>query len=153
MKNNFIIASFGIIFDAQNRILLCHRRDYDLWNLPGGTMIAGESPWECVIREVEEETGFKVEIEKLIGIYNKPEKSEVCFSFICKIISGQPTINQEADRIEYFDLKDIPKNTSQKQLERIKDAIKVRDSSEETDIIFKNQIGRSSIELIKEGKM
>ncbi|MFA6537136.1 MAG: hypothetical protein WCT18_01920 [Patescibacteria group bacterium] len=32
----FKVASFGIIFDEQNRILFCHRTDYDLWNLPGG---------------------------------------------------------------------------------------------------------------------
>lgn len=34
MKPKFVIASFGLIFDEQNKILLCHRLDYDLWNLP-----------------------------------------------------------------------------------------------------------------------
>ncbi len=34
MKPKFVIASFGLIFDGQNKILLCHRLDYDLWNLP-----------------------------------------------------------------------------------------------------------------------
>ncbi len=147
MKPQFVIASFGFIFDEQNRILLCHRMDYDLWNLPGGAMEAGESPWECVIREVKEETGFDVEIVKLAGVYNKPEKSEVCFSFICKIIGGQLTLNDEADKIEYFAFKDIPNKISQKQVARINDAIK------EKDIVLKNQTGKSSIELIKEGKL
>ena len=35
MKSQFTIGIFGIIFDEQKRVLLCHRRDYDLWNLPG----------------------------------------------------------------------------------------------------------------------
>ena len=147
MKSQFIIAAFGFIFDEQNRILLGHRRDYDSWNLPGGTMEAGESPWECVIREVKEETGFEVEIIRLAGIYNKPEKNEICFSFICKIIGGQLTLNDEADKIEYFDFKDIPDNTSQKQVARIKDALG------EKEMVFKNQVGKSSIELIKEGRL
>lgn len=147
MKPQFVIAAFGFIFDEQNRILLCHRLDYDLWNLPGGTMETGESPWECVVREVKEETGLEVEIIRLVGIYNKPEKSELVFSFICRIVSGKITLNEEADRIEYFAISDIPHNTSPKQVERINDVIK------EKEIVYKNQTGKSSIELIKEGKL
>jgi len=149
MKNIFAISSFGIIFDQENKILLCHRRDYDLWNLPGGTMEPGESPWECVLREVKEETGLNVEIKKLIGIYNKPKKNEICFSFICSIISGSLTLNDEADKLEYFSIKDIPANTSIKQIERMKDALSLNEDS----VVLKNQRGKSSIELIKEGKL
>lgn len=147
MKSQFIIAAFGFIFDEQNKILLCHRLDYDLWNLPGGTMELGESPWECVIREVKEGTGLNAEIIRLAGIYNKPEKSELVFSFICRVVSGKISLNEEADKIEYFSIKDIPQNTSPKQLERIMDAIK------EKTIVYKNQTGKSSIELINEGKL
>jgi 8-oxo-dGTP pyrophosphatase MutT (NUDIX family) len=32
----FSIGAFALIFDEHNRVLLCHRRDMDLWNLPGG---------------------------------------------------------------------------------------------------------------------
>lgn len=123
MKDQFIVAAFGFIFDENNKILLCHRCDYDLWNLPGGTMEAGESPWECVVREAREETGLKVEITRLAGIYNKPDKGELVFSFICRVVGGQLTLNKEADKIEYFDIKDIPANTSQKQVARIHDAL------------------------------
>jgi len=48
----FSIGVFGIIFDVEGRVLLCHRRDYDLWNLPGGGLETGEAPWEGLIREV-----------------------------------------------------------------------------------------------------
>jgi len=144
----FTIGVFGIITDDQNRVLLCHRCDYDLWNLPGGTLEAGEAPWECAIREVKEETGFDVEIVRLAGIYNKPEKNEICFSFVCKIIGGQLTLNDEADKIEYFDIKNIPSNTSPKQIERIKDFF-----TNKNEIVYRNQTGPSSIELIKNGKL
>ncbi len=30
------IGAFAIIFDDQRGVLLCHRRDADQWNLPGG---------------------------------------------------------------------------------------------------------------------
>ena len=55
MKSQFTIGIFGIIFDEQKRVLLCHRRDYDLWNLSGGGLESGESPWEGLKREVRED--------------------------------------------------------------------------------------------------
>ena len=145
MKDTFTIATSGLIFDEQGRILLCHRRDYDLWNLPGGAMEIGESPWDSVVREVKEETGFDVETIRLAGIYNKPEKKEICFAFVCKIIGGLLTLNDEADKIEYFNVKALPKNISPKQVERIKDTL------EEKNIVYKDQRGKSSIDLVKRG--
>ncbi|OIO33189.1 MAG: NUDIX hydrolase [Candidatus Yonathbacteria bacterium CG_4_10_14_3_um_filter_47_65] len=148
MKPQFTIGIFGIIFDEQKRVLLCHRRDYDLWNLPGGTMENGESPWDGLKREVKEETGLEVEISKLAGVYSKPDKNEVVLSFICKKIGGEITLNDEADKIEFFEINKLPPNTPPKQAERIGDAI-----TNDGEAIFKVQTGKSSIELIKEGKL
>lgn len=148
MKPQFTIGIFGIIFDEQKRVLLCHRHDYDLWNLPGGTMENGESPWDGLKREVKEETGLEVEISKLAGVYSKPDKNEIVFSFVCKNIGGEITLNDEADKIEFFEIDKLPPNTSQKQVERIKDVIANPDKT-----IYKVQTGKSSIELIKEGKL
>jgi ADP-ribose pyrophosphatase YjhB (NUDIX family) len=148
MKLQFTIGIFGIIFDDQKRVLLCHRRDYDLWNLPGGTMENLESPWDGLKREVKEETGLEVEISKLAGVYSKPDKNEVVFSFICKKIGGEIMLNDEADKIEFFEIDQFPSNTSPKQIERIRDAI-----ADNGEVIFKVQTGKSSIELIKEGKL
>lgn len=148
MKQTFIIGVFGIIKDEQNRVLLCLRNDYDLWNLPGGGLEKGESPWHGVIREVKEETGLDVEVIKLAGIYSKPQKDEIIFSFECKIVGGEITLNDEAKDIQWFAFDEIPKNTSPKQVERIKDLLE-----NPTDLIMKIQEGESSIELIREGKL
>ena len=148
MTAQFTIGTFGIIFDDQNRVLLCHRRDYDLWNLPGGGMEHGESPWDGVKREVEEETGLKVEIDRFVGVYSKPDKNEVVFSFTCKPMGGHITLNDEADRIEYFSVNELPSNTSPKQVERIHDALLNSDAT-----LYKVQAGKSSIEMIKDGKL
>ena len=34
----FTLGAFTIILDEHERVLLCHRRDHDLWNLPGGRL-------------------------------------------------------------------------------------------------------------------
>lgn len=82
------VGAFGIIKEG-NRVLLCHRRDIDLWNLPGGGVEKSESPWNTVVREVQEETGLIVRISKVIGLYFKPEQDEIVFSFECEKLAGE----------------------------------------------------------------
>ena len=115
---------FGIIFDKKKRVLLCHRRDMDLWNLPGGGLKNKESLCEGVRREVKEETGLSVGIVRMSNIYFKPKEKEIVFCFICRIKSGKIKINKEADEIKYFDFKKLPKNIVKNHTQRIKDAAK-----------------------------
>lgn len=117
----FKIGVFAIILNNDNEVLLAHRTDRDMWNLPGGKLEYGESPWEGVIREVKEETGLDVVVESVTGLYSKEDHQEIVFNFYCKKISGDLTLNEEADQLEYFDVKNIPENVSMRQLERIKD--------------------------------
>ncbi len=150
MKQTFTIGVFGIIKDKQDRVLLVLRNDYNFWNLPGGGLEQGESPWQGVIREVKEETGYDVEVVKLSGIYTEPGQNEVIFAFECKIIDGETTLNKEAKKIQYFAFQEIPKNTFQQHIERIEDLLKHK-----TDVTLKIQKTDPSINLIlkRNGKM
>jgi len=144
----FKLGAFAIIKDEKKRVLLCHRLDYDLWNLPGGGVEEKESPWQAVIREVKEETELDVEVERISGVYSKPEKNEVVFAFICKVVGGEARTTNEADRIEYFEFERIPKNTAPRQVERIKYAL-----AEYGKTPFRIQRGESSIDLVKKGRL
>lgn len=148
LKPVFSIGVFAIILDKDNKVLLCHRQDHDLWNLPGGGLEENETPEMGVVREVREETGLNVVVEKITGVYSKKDKNEIVFSFLCRVVGGELTLNDEADQILYFDLKSIPNNFSPKQLERIKDYFS---DSEKT--YYKIQEGKSSIQLVQEGKL
>lgn len=148
MKTQFSIGVFGVIFDDQNKVLLCHRKDYNLWNLPGGALETGEAPWEGVKREVKEETGLDVQVSKLTGVYSKEDKGEIVFAFLCKVVGSEITLNEEADQIQYFEVDKLPPNTVPKQVERIKDAL-----SNASGVVLKIQTGKSAIDLVKEGKL
>jgi ADP-ribose pyrophosphatase YjhB (NUDIX family) len=118
------LGAFAIIFDTQNRVLLCHRRDMDAWNLPGGGVERGELPTEAVLREVKEETGLEADIERLLGVYGKVNKpNELVFSFLCRVTGGKLTLTDESDDTRYFAIEDIPSNTSPRQVERIHEAL------------------------------
>lgn len=116
-------GAFAVIFDEQRRVLLCHRRDMDAWNLPGGRVEAGETPWDAAIRETREEVGLDVEIVRLTGLYWKPETQELVFHFECRVTGGALGPSDESDAAAYYAFEDLPPNTAPKQVERIRDAL------------------------------
>lgn len=122
-KSQFTIGAFGVIFNENDEVLLCHRRDKDLWDLPGGMVELGESPWEGVVREVLEETGLEVSVERLVGVYSKKKKNDIIFAFVCKKVGGKLVKTDEADQCAYFSFDKLPINLSPKQVERITDAV------------------------------
>lgn len=118
----FTIGAFAVIFDDDGRVLLCHRRDMDLWNLPGGGVESCELPTEAAIREVEEETGLQVTIRRLVGVYGKTDKDDLVFTFVCDVVGGALTETDESDANHYFALDELPANTVPRQVTRIRDA-------------------------------
>ncbi len=69
---SFKLRVTGILIENE-RILLVkqHVDDARNWSLPGGTLEAGETLEECLIREMREETGLLVAIEKLLYICDR----------------------------------------------------------------------------------
>jgi len=60
----------AVVFRGNN-ILLVQERSDERWTLPGGWADVGESPSVAVMREVEEESGYKVRATKLLAVYDK----------------------------------------------------------------------------------
>ncbi len=143
MAPKFRIASFAVIFDTDQRVLLCHRTDFDAWNLPGGGVESGELPTEAVIREVAEETGLTVEIDRLAGIYGKNDKDDLVFSFVCRVVSGRLRSTEEADECRYFAIRDLPRNMPPRQAERVRDAIG------SPDLVIRQQTGLSTRRMLE----
>jgi mutator protein MutT len=117
----FTIGAYAIIIDPEQRVLLCQRNDIDRWNLPGGGVESGETPWEAVVREVREEVGLIVTIKRLLGVYAYPTANDVIFSFLCERVTGEPTLSDEARAIDYFQPDQLPENTHLHHAIRIRD--------------------------------
>jgi ADP-ribose pyrophosphatase YjhB (NUDIX family) len=118
----FRIGVYAVIFD-QERVLLAHRRDIDWWNLPGGGMEPDETVEEAMRREVREETGLDVVVERLVGVYSKPQKQEVVLTFRCRVIGGTLSATEESRECRFFSPDALPENTLPKHRQRVEDAL------------------------------
>jgi ADP-ribose pyrophosphatase YjhB (NUDIX family) len=71
--NSVVPSASAVVLDDAGQLLIIHKTDNDLWALPGGGHDIGENITDTVVREVREETGIEVEIERLTGVYTDPQ--------------------------------------------------------------------------------
>lgn len=121
----FRVGVYAVIFEGA-KVLLALRRDIVWWNLPGGGMEPGETVEEAMRREVREETGLEVEVERVIGVYSKPQKQEVVLTFRCRIVGGQLQETEESRECRFFLPEEIPIQTLPKHRQRVEDALQNR---------------------------
>ncbi len=107
----------GIIFDEHKRVLLTRRADNGQWCLPGGGMDAGESAAEACERELWEETGLKVRVKRLAGVYSDPNQLViypdgnkafiVALSFEAEIVGGELGLSNETTDAGFFTVTEM----------------------------------------------
>lgn len=83
------------------------------WALPGGFMNMDETAADCAIRELEEETGLKVENVKQIGAYSAidrdPRGRTVGVAYLTRIAQALPVKGQDdAAEAAWFPLNQLP---------------------------------------------
>jgi 8-oxo-dGTP diphosphatase len=108
------LGATAVVIDA-GRVLLTRRSDFPLWVAPGGHMDRGETVQDCCLREVKEETGLDVEIERLISLYSRPyglggNAGAMTFLFACRVIDGVPRVTDETTAIRYWPVQELPIN-------------------------------------------
>jgi ADP-ribose pyrophosphatase YjhB (NUDIX family) len=104
----------GAVF-LEDRILLVREISDGRWTLPGGWADVNQSPAECAVREVWEESGFTVRASKLAAVYdyqkrNAPNHEDSIYKlfFLCDITGGEARASEETSEVAFFSRDELP---------------------------------------------
>jgi 8-oxo-dGTP diphosphatase len=107
------LLTVDIIIPTSDGIVLV-KRDHEpfkgMWALPGGFVRYGERVEDAAVREAKEETGLKVKLRKLVGVYSDPSRDPrghvVSVCFLADRVNGRPSARGDAAEARIF--RDIP---------------------------------------------
>lgn len=106
----------AIILMKNQKILLVKRK-YEpcqgAWSLPAGFVEYDETTKETAIREVKEETNLDIEVKELFGVFpgfDDPRVHVVLIVYWGEIVSGHPYPGDDAEKVRFYSLDNLPKN-------------------------------------------
>jgi ADP-ribose pyrophosphatase YjhB (NUDIX family) len=110
----------GAVFDQAGRILMVREAvDAHRWTLPGGWADVNQTPAQSVVREVFEESGYRVRAVKLAAVWDRARQAQppmpfsvVRMFFICALEGGTPRTSLETSEIGWFTEHEIPADLS-----------------------------------------
>ena len=93
----FPVSVKGVV--ARDGRVLLLRNERDEWELPGGRLEVGETPQECLAREVREETGWRVRVGPILDswVYHVERRQVVIITYGCHLDAdpGEPVVSPE----------------------------------------------------------
>lgn len=90
------------------------------WTLPGGGIDFGEDPSYAVVREVAEETGYQVSVERLLGVDSRPRRQSsngreedvhhLGVYYSVRVVGGslRDEVDGSTDEAAWFPLAEVP---------------------------------------------
>ncbi|BCL27378.1 NUDIX hydrolase [Streptomyces aurantiacus] len=115
--NSVVPSVVAFVQNSAGQVLLIKRSDNGRWALPGGGHDAGEFISDTVVREVWEETGIKVEVIELCGIYTDPAhvlqyddgevRQQFSMCFRARPVGGDVRTSNETTQVRWVDPADL----------------------------------------------
>jgi len=109
-------SACAVVIDDRGRVLLGRRTDNAKWSLPAGAIDPCEQPADAAVREVFEETGVHIAVERLAGVALREvtyPHGDVCqyltVWFRCRAIGGHAVVNdEESTAVGWYDPDELP---------------------------------------------
>jgi ADP-ribose pyrophosphatase YjhB (NUDIX family) len=113
----------GVVFQ-DDKILMVKEKIDDSWSLPGGFCDIGFSSAENAVKEIKEESGFKVVPGKLIAVLdtNKHAHPPLPYQYYkifihCEIVGGQASHGVETKGVQFFPESQLPPLSTKRNTE------------------------------------
>ena len=117
--NSVVPSVTAVVVNGSGELLMIHRTDNDLWAIPGGGHDVGESIADTVVREVEEETGIKVVVQGIVGLYTNPHhvmayddgevRQQFSICFRARPVGGDLRTSSESKEVRWVPPTDLDK--------------------------------------------
>jgi len=117
------VSVAAAIVDDQGRFLVIRRADNGAWEPPGGVLEPDESIEAGLVREIEEETGLRVEPLGLSGVYKNMQRAIVALVFRCRMVSEDPHPTNEAREVAWFGEEELATYMPEAYRVRLTDAL------------------------------
>lgn len=101
------VSVAGIVVRDDGRVLVIKRDDNGCWEAPGGVLELDETFESGVRREVLEETGLEVTVERLTGVYKNLTHGIVALVYRCRPTGGEPHATEEAREIRWMTTEQV----------------------------------------------
>lgn len=121
------VSVAAVIVDNVGRVLITQRRDNGKWEPPGGVLENEESIIDGLQREVYEETGLRIEPERLTGVYKNMPKSVVALVFRAHVLSGELRDSTETVRVQWWDRDRVTSLLDEAYAIRVTDALDAKE--------------------------
>jgi ADP-ribose pyrophosphatase YjhB (NUDIX family) len=121
--NRHSVSVAAVVTNDQGQVLVIQRRDNGAWQLPGGVLELDERIEDGLRREVEEETGIKVEPIRLTGVYKNITLGVVALVFRARQVGGEPHPTPEAPCVAWWTPSQVSFDMTEAFAIRILDAL------------------------------
>src|SRR3954447_20168663 len=117
------VSVAGVVVDEPGRVLVIQRRETGHWEAPGGILERDETFEEGVAREVAEETGVTVEVDRLTGVYKNMARGIVALVYRCHPVAGTANTTSESVAVEWITLAEVSERMIPAYAVRVLDAL------------------------------
>lgn len=117
------VSVAGAVIRDDGRFLAIRRRDNGTWELPGGVLELDETPEDGVVREVREETGVLVKVDRLTGVYKNMARGIVALVFRCHPAGGREHPSSESTAVAWLTPEEVKERMTEVYSVRLLDAL------------------------------
>lgn len=117
------VSVAGVVVRDDDRVLVIRRDDNGHWEAPGGVLELDESFEDGVRREVLEETGLTVIVQRLSGVYKNLAHGIVALVYRCRPTEGDAGPTAEAREVRWMTREEVQAAMSPAFAVRVLDAL------------------------------